>query len=165
MAMADYSKRFNEGDIDLPQVEQLSAAFTRVTSRGLQQGLQVMITPLITSNRWLEETPKDLQPEHSSVIFMEWGRDILPSIWEDWASGSAEAAADYAFYDLIRYSDIMEAEQAVNAARHRLHRLRAEKQEDAPGNPPRTTIPKRKQERATHYCDSEGWHAEWTQRP
>ena len=104
-----------------------------------------------------------------SVVFLEWGRNVLPSLYEDWADGEMENVVEEAFYKVAMDIELyhLESEEAQLQSRlhHAIHRRDEEdKIPEAPHRParygPAYKLGGRKQitAMARRYRDQDGWH-------
>ena len=172
-ALNIYDQRFNEENVDLQFVEQISEKLSRSTRHWFQEGpgeAEGSFDHGRLQDRWKNVLSDEEAEDATATVFLAWGREILPSLWATWDSGVAEAAAEQAFYEAIRGSDIMEAEIVINKARMRLRGIQAERQADEHSQPHRPVrygpLYKRGDNKTIRplerrYRDGDGWHTTW----
>ena len=104
-----------------------------------------------------------------SVVFLEWGRNILPGIYEEWDDGEKEMIVEEAFYKVAMDIELYHLESEEAQLRSRLWHARRKRDEEdrkpaIPHRParfgPAYKMGGRKQITAMsrRYRDDDGWH-------
>ena len=126
-------------------------------------------------NTWIDvlcelvDHVKDYDDRTISVIFLEWGRNLLPTIYEEWMDGELEAIVEDVFYRVAMDTELFHLESDAAQLRSRLHHARRQKEEEEskptlPHRPvkygPTYRLGGRKQitEMQRRYRDQDGWH-------
>ena len=108
----------------LRYAEEMSRAFTAATWEWFQVGASKDATEerAVTTlqDLWLVATAPGPRDADHEVVFVHWGRDVLPDLVSQWEDGRAEKIAEDAFYGIVRECGYVEAEDRIAILRRRL---------------------------------------------
>lgn len=172
-----YVEYYGEERVDLHQAEEASSAFTATTVAWF-----IEVEDFSNSGqarealceRWAdilqEVETEDDHEQDILIIFIHWGRSILPDLMQEWHSGYAEEWAETAFYEMARQSCMLHEEEKVLRAQNRLRSLHHQADAQGAGKPHREVRLGPQYHRGSHrqvlpvqqrYHDCDGWHAGW----
>ena len=141
-AQEEFQYDFGLEKIPLDYVTECSGRLTRATQEWFCSGTfrtlsdeDAIETLQLGWTRTFEDGPR---PGDSEVVFVQWGREILPELCQRWEDGLAESHADRAFYELASGCDYMVKETENNTLQRRLRQLQEAYDMKEPDKPHRS---------------------------
>lgn len=141
-AQEEFQYDFGLEKIPLDYVTECSGRLTRATQEWFCSGSfrtlsdeDAIETLQLGWTRTFEDGPR---PGDSEVVFVQWGREILPELCQRWEDGLAESHADRAFYELASGCDYMVKETENNTLQRRLRQLQEAYDMKEPDKPHRS---------------------------
>lgn len=171
-----YDTRYDVTKIDLKMVENYSQQLSNATQRWFEEvkddSMHELEAISLLQEAWIQIWHGGDPEESVTLICLHWGREILPSISQQWFSGFAEQWAEKAFYDLMSMSPNVIDEEKLGTLRGRLHQLYRQLQERDLGHDPAHRAVRRGPQfhRGSHkkvqrikqtFLDDDGWHEGW----
>ena len=140
--VAEFEKTYGTQGVCLAYAETMSRALTAATHKWytagdfLQQSEDKAIYEI--QEHWFVEIEPGPHTSDHEIVFINWGREILPQIADAWSDGLAETIVESAFYDIAKESGYILAESKLDKLRRHLtgvDKLRQERGAEQPHRP------------------------------